>query len=50
MINLTKEQALEILKSLSKIEGVLIAQQSASDVLDLLAEPTKILIDKLCEE
>ena len=49
MVNLTAKEVLDIIKNLSKLEGALIAQQSDSEVLALLDEPTKILTEKFLQ-
>ena len=50
MIELTKKEALDTLKALSKLEGALITSNASADVLDLLCEPVKILTAKLLDE
>lgn len=50
MIELTKAQAIEILKSLSRLEGALIAGKASSDVLELLSSPVQILTEKILKE
>lgn len=47
MIELTKEDALDILKALSMIEGYLFSVQNASPIIDIVEYPVELLSKKL---
>ena len=54
MIEITRKEALTIVKALSKIEGTLINMGADSSIVDLLDDPTQLLSDKIlksdCDE
>ena len=49
MINLTKEEALQILKALSQVEGVLIHLDVSETVFDVLEISSTLIFQKLLE-
>lgn len=50
MIELTKEETLEILKALSRLEGALIAEKANNDIINLLGYPVEILSNKITKK